>query len=220
MKLCALCSLCYGVWTVSGTYPCSDPRARKCTQSPQMVPSKAASIHRHIQRSRALTPLKSERKQATEVLGSDRYGRGESGGPPAVEPTGVNSASRGTHTAQQKARRGREPEGERARDGRVSGREGRLREKRGSKMRGVGVTRARRAGGLGDARRTIFPYSRLRLLIHNTIRIILFCIIFVTQHGRIWRVLCIIRIILYYILIRIMYCLSIPAARGGDCGDA
>ena len=48
------------------------------------------------------------------------------------------------------------------------------------------------------------------VLIHNIIRIILFCIVFVTQRGRIWRVLCIIRIILYYILIRIMYCLSLP----------
>ena len=49
---------CNGVWTVLGTYPCSDPRARKCTQSPQMVPSKEASIHRHIQRSGLLRHLR------------------------------------------------------------------------------------------------------------------------------------------------------------------
>ena len=54
----------------------------------------------------------------------------------------------------------------------MSGREGRLREKRGSKMRGVGVPRAHRAGGLGDARRTIFPYSRLfGVLIENRKRV-------------------------------------------------
>ena len=49
---------CNGVWTVLGSYPCSDPRARKCTLSPQMVPSKEASIHRHIQRSGLLRHLR------------------------------------------------------------------------------------------------------------------------------------------------------------------
>ena len=44
------------------------------------------------------------------------------------------------------------------------------------------------------------------VLIHNIIRIVLFCIIFTTKSDHFLRVLCIIRIILYYVLIRILYC--------------
>ena len=56
-KIRPLTAPCNGVWTDSGTYLCSYTRARGCTQSPQLVPFKEASVHRPSQRSRALTPL-------------------------------------------------------------------------------------------------------------------------------------------------------------------
>ena len=49
--------------------------------------------------------------------------------------------------------------------------------------------------------------------IHNIIRIVLICIIFTAKFDHFLRVLCIIRIILYYVLIRILYCLTLVLSR-------
>ena len=43
-KILPLTAPCNGVWTDSGTYPCSYTRARGCTRLPQLSPSKGAGV--------------------------------------------------------------------------------------------------------------------------------------------------------------------------------